>query len=219
MRLKPDIGGEFALALGGGVEPDGPVEILVTAVVRSLRSGVAGVGHGAGVELACAMRRADEGADDTLEMDLRRALAGAFSQNARRLGDEAFVRGADAVAIDDRRPKLSEMRLDWDPSGQARRTISSDVHLRGGRLRAGRRDAGAGLATLYGAHLAVIAFANMALWAVAILEQPSRPWRLAIGPGILSLIFIVAALAGPHAQRLTAGYGWRSFSRGWPMRG
>lgn len=61
------------------------------------------------------------------------------------------------------------------------------------------------VATLYAAHLAVIAWANAALWVAAILEQPSRPWQLVIGPGILALVFLVAALVGPHAPRLAAG--------------
>lgn len=61
------------------------------------------------------------------------------------------------------------------------------------------------VATLYAAHLAVIASANATLWVAVILEQPSRPWQLLIGPGILAVVFLGAALVGPHAPRLAAG--------------
>ncbi|MGC8474868.1 MAG: TMEM175 family protein [Acetobacteraceae bacterium] len=61
------------------------------------------------------------------------------------------------------------------------------------------------VATLYAAHLAVIAGANVALWLVAVLEQPARPWRLLTGPLILAVVFLLAALVGPHAPRLAAG--------------
>jgi uncharacterized membrane protein len=60
------------------------------------------------------------------------------------------------------------------------------------------------VAAVYSFHLATIACANEALWVATILDQPARPWRLAIGPGILAVVFIAAALASLHAPRLTA---------------
>ncbi len=50
---------------------------------------------------AGAVRRADEGADDALKVDLHRALAEPIGQSARSLDDEPLVHGADAVAIED----------------------------------------------------------------------------------------------------------------------
>ena len=72
------------------------------------------------------------------------------------------------------------------------------------------------VATLYGSHLALIAFANVPLWVVAIQEQPSRPWQLVIGPGILAAVFLVVALVDLHTPRLARGCGWRSSWRRWP---
>lgn len=60
------------------------------------------------------------------------------------------------------------------------------------------------VAALYNFHLAAIACANEGLWVAAILERPSRPWQLAIGPGILALVFVTAALASVFLPRLTA---------------
>ena len=51
------------------------------------------------------------------------------------------------------------------------------------------------VATLYSAHLAVIACTNEVLWLSAIRAQPSRPWQLAIGPGLLAFVFLAAAFA------------------------
>ena len=60
------------------------------------------------------------------------------------------------------------------------------------------------VATLYSGHLAIIACANEALWFASIQSQSPRPWQLAIGPGILALVFLAAALVSPWSSRLTA---------------
>lgn len=63
------------------------------------------------------------------------------------------------------------------------------------------------VATLYGSHLALIAFANVALWVVEIEKHPSRPWQLVIGPAILAAVFLAVALVGLRSPRLAAGLG------------
>ena len=60
------------------------------------------------------------------------------------------------------------------------------------------------VATLYSCHLAVIACANEALWLASVRALPPRPWQLVIGPAILALVFLVAALVSPWSPRLTA---------------
>ena len=47
-------------------------------------------------------------------------------------------------------------------------------------------------ASLYSGHLAAIACVNECLWLVAILTARPRPWPLAIGPGILAVVFLLA---------------------------
>lgn len=56
-------------------------------------------------------------------------------------------------------------------------------------------------ATLYSGHLAAIACVNEFLWFAAIRAAPSRPWGMAVGPGILATVFLVAtgvSAVAPH---------------------
>lgn len=60
------------------------------------------------------------------------------------------------------------------------------------------------VAVLYSAHLAAIACVNGCLWLVAIRAVPSRPWRMAAGPGILAIVFLLATSVSAVAPRLGA---------------
>ncbi|WP_298355851.1 TMEM175 family protein [Rhodoblastus sp.] len=55
---------------------------------------------------------------------------------------------------------------------------------------------------LYSGHLAAIACVNEGLWIFAILGARSRPWPLAIGPGILAVVFLVATVVSIDEPRL-----------------
>ena len=58
------------------------------------------------------------------------------------------------------------------------------------------------VAVLYSGHLATIACVNECLWLAAIRAAPSRPWRMAAGPGILAIVFLLATVASSIAPRL-----------------
>lgn len=58
------------------------------------------------------------------------------------------------------------------------------------------------VAMLYSGHLAVIACVNECLWLVAIWSAKSRPWRMAAGPGILAIVFLLATAVSSVAPRL-----------------
>lgn len=60
------------------------------------------------------------------------------------------------------------------------------------------------VASLYTSHLAAIAIANEVLWIAAIQDQRPRSWSLAVGPGILAVVFVVVALVSMHTPRLAA---------------
>lgn len=60
------------------------------------------------------------------------------------------------------------------------------------------------VAVLYSGHLAAIACVNECLWLAAIRAAPSRPWRMAAGPGILAIVFLLATAVSAVAPRLGA---------------
>jgi hypothetical protein len=97
--VRAPVGRELALALRLAVEADGAVEVFVAGVVGEFGSGLASLGHGAGVELAGAVRGADIGADNALEMDFHRAVAEAILEGFGGLDDESLVQVTNAVAV------------------------------------------------------------------------------------------------------------------------
>jgi len=60
------------------------------------------------------------------------------------------------------------------------------------------------VAALYSGHLAMIACVNACLWVVAIWSARSRPrpWPLVVGPGILAIVFLLAAGVSIYDPRL-----------------
>jgi hypothetical protein len=103
--VRAPVGRELALALRLAVEADGAVEVFVAGVVREFGSSLARLGHGAGVELAGAVRGADVGPDDALEVDLHRAVAEPVLEGVGGLDDEPLVQVANAVAVEDGEPE------------------------------------------------------------------------------------------------------------------
>jgi hypothetical protein len=57
-------------------------------------------------------------------------------------------------------------------------------------------------AVLYSGHLAAIACINECLWLAAIGAAPARPWRMAVGPGILAIVFARATGVSTVEPRL-----------------
>lgn len=136
VRLKAHVGGELALALGIAVETDRAVEILVADVVGELGRGVFRLGDGLGVELACPVGGAD--IEPTI---LCRWICIALSESpSERLSAPSirlrWWKSRMPSLSRTGRPKLSEMRAAWLPSGQQSRTISRVVPLRSGTTRA-----------------------------------------------------------------------------------
>ena len=105
MGLDTHVCCEFPLSVGGAVIADGSIEILVADIVCCLGCSVARVGDGFALELSGSVRRADKGADDTLEVDLHGSFAKAFAKSFCRLADEVLVEIADPVAVDHRGAK------------------------------------------------------------------------------------------------------------------
>jgi uncharacterized membrane protein len=58
------------------------------------------------------------------------------------------------------------------------------------------------VAVLYSGYLAAIACVSECLWLVAIWSAKSRPWRMAAGPGILAIVFLLATAVSSVAPRL-----------------
>jgi uncharacterized membrane protein len=58
------------------------------------------------------------------------------------------------------------------------------------------------VAVLYSGHLAAIACINECLWLAAIWTLQSRPWRMALGPGILATTFLLATAVSAVDPRL-----------------
>jgi hypothetical protein len=100
--LERHVGGELPLALGGAVEADRATDILVAIIAGGLGRRIAGLGHGAAVELAGAMSGTDIRSDDALQVDLHGAFAKSFVEGCGRVDDELLVQVADAVAVEDR---------------------------------------------------------------------------------------------------------------------
>jgi uncharacterized membrane protein len=48
------------------------------------------------------------------------------------------------------------------------------------------------IAVLYSGYFTLVACVNQALWLATIWAAPTRPWRMAIGPGILTVVFVFA---------------------------
>ncbi len=48
------------------------------------------------------------------------------------------------------------------------------------------------IAALYSGYFALVAGVNECLWLATISAAPARPWRMAIGPGILAIVFLLA---------------------------
>jgi uncharacterized membrane protein len=61
------------------------------------------------------------------------------------------------------------------------------------------------VAALYSGHLAIIACLNECLWLLAIWSARSRPWSMAVGPGILAIVFLLAAGVSIYDPRLGPG--------------
>lgn len=101
VRLDRHVCGELALALGGAVEADDAVAILVARIACGFRRSVASLSDRAAVKLASTMGGSDIGTSDALEMDLHRKFSEAFSECIGGLDDQLLVEVADAVTIDD----------------------------------------------------------------------------------------------------------------------
>jgi hypothetical protein len=100
VRLKAHVGSEFALALGGARHPDRSVKVFVAGVICRLGCRITGLADRAGIELASAVRRADVGADDALQVDLHGAFLQPFRERGSRLGDEIGIGLTDTVAVE-----------------------------------------------------------------------------------------------------------------------
>ena len=46
---------------------------------------------------------------------------------------------------------------------------------------------------LYSSHLAAIACVNEFLWLATVAARPARPWQMAGPPGVLAVVFLLAA--------------------------
>jgi uncharacterized membrane protein len=58
------------------------------------------------------------------------------------------------------------------------------------------------VAVLYSGHLAAIACVNEGLWVAAIWPTRRRSWGMAIGPGVLAIVFLLATSVSAVAPKL-----------------